>query len=112
MIPHAIDQVTLAFPADVEHLMPTDPEYEEYRKDWSHRDTWGFKLFSDWFYKGLAKLEMKPRDGIVEADALRHISAIMRSFQPQHEDKTAACAYLFEHWFESATWEVKAKISS
>lgn len=103
--PQPIDDVDFAYPASVKHLMPSGQEYETYRQNWFHGTTWGFKLFNEWFYSGVKGLAMIPKEGINPELATRHIIAIMRSFEPQHEDKTAACAYLLEHWFESATWE-------
>jgi hypothetical protein len=66
MKPQSIDDVTLAFPARVKHLMPSDdaPGYAPYREDWHNGSSWGFKLFNDWFYQGLSKLEMKPKHGV------------------------------------------------
>lgn len=106
MKPIEVDDATLAFPAHVGHLMPPDdePGYKDYRDNWHSGDSWGFKLFEDWFYVGLSKLALFPKPGVDKDNAIRHIRAIMRSFEPQHEDKTAACAFLFEHWFESAEW--------
>jgi len=111
MKPTPIDDALLAFPARVEHLMPlNEPDYKkEYREGYSSRDTWGFKLFGDWFYSGLETLELKPKEGIDQQTALRHIRTVMGSFQPSHEDKTASCAWMFEHWFESAEWKAKER---
>lgn len=101
MIPvQEIDVVDYAFPAQVRHLMPP--------YDASRRETWGNRLFSDWFFFGLASLQLVPKDGVDAAKALRHISAIMRSYEPKHEHKEQACAVLFEEWFEAppvSTWE-------
>lgn len=110
MKPAEVDDATLAFPAKVAHLIPfNEPGFGDYRENWHNSDSWGFKLFEDWFYTGLTKLELFPKPDIDKDKALRHIRAIMRSFQPQHEDKTAACAFLFEHWFERAEWTRKEK---
>jgi len=109
MKPQIIDEITLAFPAKVKHLIPTikeHPEYKKYIDNWNGH-TWGFKLFDDWFYFGIKDLKLIPKEGINPEEAIRHIRTIMRSFEPQHEDKTASCAFLFELWFESATWETQ-----
>jgi len=99
-----IDDATLAFPATVLHLMPKMEDIPEVR----NRSKWN-ELFADWFYCGLEKLELKPKEGVDKDKALRHIGAIMGSFQPKHEDKEAAVVFLFAEWFEEATWTNKAK---
>lgn len=112
MNPTIVDKVDLAYPANVKHLMPTvgnEPAYKGYRENWHHRTTWGFKLFNDLFYNGVEGLALMPKDGVNPEHAMNHILCILRSFQPSHEDKTAACAFLLEHWFESATWTARKK---
>lgn len=104
-----VDKVDLAFGGKMADLMPPKEEYAEYRKQWHYGDSWGFKLFNDMFYRGLTKLELKPKEGIDSKAAFAHIRVIMISWEPSHEDKTAAVAYLFEHWFESGEWEAKKK---
>ena len=104
-----ITPVELAFGGNLERLMPPINEYQEYRKNWFYGKSWGFKLFNDLFHLGLTKLEFVPKEGIDANAAFTHIRALMASWESKHEDKTAACAYLFEHWFESATWETKKK---
>lgn len=110
-LPQQIDKAQQAFPARVSHLMPTnEPDYQsDYRKGYHSRDTWGFKLFNDWFYSGLTKLELIPKEGVDKNAAVVHIRTVMGSFEPSHEDKTASVAWMLEHWFESATWEKKER---
>jgi hypothetical protein len=103
--PTEIDAVTAAFPGSVRHLMPDYRELDEkYRR---HYGTWANKLFSDWFFCGITSLDgLVPKEGIDKAKALRHIRAVMGSFEPKHEHKEAACAFLFDKWFESTSkWE-------
>lgn len=108
LIPQEIDDTTLAFPGDVKKLMPllTDEIDREFGMNGSTK--WN-KLFTDLFFRGVKNLKLTPKKGIDEKKAWRHIQAIMRSFQPKHEHKTAACAYLMSIWFEDATWEVIEK---
>ena len=56
-------------------------------------------LANKWFYNRLESNEIMVRDGIDEAQALRHLSYIMRSFEPKYEHKIAAVAYLLSQWF-------------
>jgi len=104
MKPKPIDDITAAFPVDVYHLMPPEKEIPE--KYWRIvDDSWPGKLFTALFFNGLVNLKLIPREGVDAQAAFRHIRAIMGSFQPKHEYKEAACRYLFDHWFVSATWE-------
>jgi hypothetical protein len=102
-----ISDVTLAFPADVLRLMPPYEEIPEEFKQFPG-GKWN-KLFSDWFYCGLTRLDLQPREGVDENKALRHIKAVMASFQPSHEHKEAAVAFLFNEWFSDGEWEKRSK---
>lgn len=58
-----------------------------------------------WFFCGrtaedIARLVAKP--GVDRLKAIRAIGAIMRSFEPKHEHKIAACGYLLSQWFDLA----------
>jgi len=103
MKPLKVSDAALAFPAQVRHLMPPmgeiPPEY------WEGSCGWPSQLFNEWFFVGLKSLKLVPREGIDADAALRHIRAIMRSFEPKHEHKEAAVCYLFNQWFSEATWE-------
>lgn len=57
------------------------------------------RLVSDWFFEGLKGADFIAKPGVDERVALRHLGTIMRSFQPAHEHKTAAVAWLLEQWF-------------
>lgn len=53
------------------------------------------------FYRGLSnKTEFHGKEGIDGKAALLHVREILQSFEPQHEHKTAACAYLMSLWFD------------
>jgi hypothetical protein len=98
--PADIDDVSFAFAASVGHLMPRVPPCYAEQQKWQ-------QFQSDWFYRGLKSTAgLKPKDGIDKAKALRHLATIQRSYEPKHEDKEAAVAYLASLWFESdSTWE-------
>ena len=99
-----VDDVMLAFPANVLHMMP---DYEVARAA-DIPDVWK-TLVSDWFYSKIEIKEMKPKEGVDPRKAMRHISAIMRSFEPKHEHKEAAVAYLLNEWFDSVEYERKER---
>lgn len=64
------------------------------------------RFMSDWFYRGLNNLSVTPKDGIDPVKAMRHLKAIMGSWEPKHEHKEAAVAYLASLWFEDVAYEV------
>ena len=102
-----ISDVDAAFPTDVSRLMPP---YAAIPREFRHGTTnkWN-RLFNDMFFSGLTKLELKPKQGIDKDRAWRHIRTICGSWDPKHEHKEAAVAYLLSQWFEDATWETKKK---
>ena len=92
-----VSDVDLVFPASVKHLMP---KMEDIPKEFQRHETPWNKLVGQWFFLGLSKLELVPRPGVDTKKAMRHITAIMGSFEPRYEHKEVACAYLLSQWFE------------
>ena len=86
--PQEITDVLLAFPGRVQHLMHSG-QVDPYWRDWQSR----------WFFEGLKEYPA-PKPGIDLRKAMRHLTAIQRSFEPKHEDKQASVAYLAGLWFE------------
>jgi hypothetical protein len=101
-MPQEISDVEVAFPAHAKRLMPP---YESIPESYKMGDGWGAKLFRDMFYFGLKTVSFVPKEGIDSKTAFRNIRAVCGSFEPKHEHKEAAVAYMFELWFESAKWE-------
>lgn len=107
--PQPINDVTLAFPARVmDTLMPKYVDIPDEFKDFNNRDHKWLRFQSDWFFYGLKNLEITPKEGIDKDIALRHLAAIQGSFEPKHEHKESAVAYLASLWFEDVKYE-KAK---
>jgi len=103
MIPQEIDDVTLAFPTGVSHLMPNKEDIpDDFRV--RGRSKW-CQVTSDWFFYGLDNAKWTPKEGIDEGKALRHIRTILGSWEPKHEDKEAAVAYLLSLWFEDVIYK-------
>lgn len=101
MTPQKIDDVDVAFPAKVSHLMP---KFEEIPANYPNKSKW-LQFQSDWFYTGIKGKDLKVKEGIDKRDAIRHLQAIQGSFEPKHEHKEAAVAYLASLWFtEDSTW--------
>lgn len=104
MKPEALSALDVAFPASVLRLMP---KYDEIPREFKNGSTKWSRLVSDWFFRGVRIIDAKPKEGIDRTAALRHVSAIMGSFEPQHEHKEASAAYLLSEWFDDLTWEVR-----
>ena len=95
--PFPVTDLDVAFPAVVSYLMP---RYEDVPDE--------FKCFlggywNRWqrerFYNGLQILP-KAKPGIDLSVAIRHLASIQGSFEPKHEHKESAVAYLASLWLE------------
>ena len=95
--PIEVDQVTLAFPANVGKFLPARDDIPE--EFWQHGNPWA-KLVSTWFFSGLPRLPMF-KEGVDASMAVRHLATCMGSFEPKHEHKTAGVASLMSLWCES-----------
>lgn len=98
---HEFSDIDVAFPASVTKYMPP---YADIPKEYKHGDTKWNKLFNSWFFVGLKSLDLTAKEGIDKNKALRHIRCVMGSWEPQHEHKEAAVAYLLDQWFSDAKW--------
>jgi len=100
--PYAVQEVSdveIAFPAHVARLMP------EYGSVSSER-TW-LDFQADWFFSGLDAAKFFPKEGIDPEKALRHLKAIQGSFEPKHEHKEEAVAFLAGLWFDAVITKTK-----
>jgi hypothetical protein len=103
--PTPVDKLTLAFPANVSHLMPQMSEIPAQFRDPNSRTKW-ITFQRDWFYGGISTSKLVPKKDIDLQAVLRHLSVIQGSYEPKHEHKEAAVAYLASLWLdESSTWE-------
>ena len=94
--PHPVSDIAVAFPAKVVGtLLPLRSEIpDEFR---SLQSPW-CQIVSRMFFMG-GKFP-KTKHGIDEQMARRHITAVLRSFEPKHEHKEGGAAYLMSLWFE------------
>ena len=93
----------LAYPSDVKSLIP--PASTIPAEFWRPSGTWDDALFNGLFFGGCANVRFYPARGIDAELAYRHVTAIMRSWEPKHEHKQAACRYLFTQWFDKVEWD-------
>ncbi len=84
-------------PKNLSDFLPSMDSIPEEFHSWNN--PW-HDLVSKWFFEGL-KDKPHAKDGIDQRKALAHIKAILGSFEPKHEHKTAGCAYLMSLWFEA-----------
>jgi len=87
---------------NIDHLPKSDDIPDEY---WRHHGNAYVAYVSEWFYRGRTQSDidrLKARDGIDRNAALAAIKAVLSSFEPKHEHKTAGAAFLLHEWFELA----------
>lgn len=101
--PIPVDDVTLAFPAHVVGILM--PEYLECQEGLERLDPKEMSKWLDfqrsWFMRGLpAEVEFYCKEGVDGETAFRQLQAIQGSFQPKHQHKEAAVAYLCSLWFD------------
>ena len=98
--PHEVDDVTIAFPANLGDLLPPYDEIPEEFRDMNARGPYQ-KFQAKWFYEGIKDSEIpEARPDIDRKNALRHLMAIQGSFDPRHEHKVAAVSWLASKWLE------------
>lgn len=96
IMPIEVSDIDLAFPAHALKLMPPMAKIPEA----FHRgNTVWNKLANDWFFKGLEEPSFHMAPGVDGNQAHRHLSVILGSYEPKHEHKEAAIAYLASLWF-------------
>lgn len=87
-----------AFPGDVTQLMP---KWEEIPVQFrAYKGNEWVKFVTSWFFAGWpTDRVLYTREDVDPNEALVHLSTIMRSFQPKHEHKEAAVAWLMSRWY-------------
>lgn len=95
--PTNVDQVDYAFGGRMKDLLPTLAEIpDEYPN--SEKYT---QFQRTWFYSGIPKDKMPTaKPGIDFKAAMRHLGTIQGSFEPKHEHKEAAVAWLASRWLD------------
>lgn len=105
LTPQEVNGLDLAFgAADVMKLMPKygdiPQEFKTYGNKW-------VKVVDDWFFGGIKITKAVPKPGIEHPKAIRHIMAILMSWDPSSEHKTASCAYLLSLWYTEFEYTVR-----
>jgi len=97
-VKQGLTKIDIAFPTGVLECMPELSSIGAYDKKRDYE-----RVISDWFYVGLKSLDVVPREGVNQGAAIAHIKWVMGSFEPKHEHKIAACAWLLNEWFSEVT---------
>jgi hypothetical protein len=94
--PHEVDDLTMAFPVNVcgTLLPPMALLPEEFQRERSPWCSFAQRIFFGGGAFPNAKL------GIDRRNAVRHLRAVLGSFEPSHEHKIAGAGYLFSQWCE------------
>jgi hypothetical protein len=106
--PTPISTLQMAFPANLGALLPPTKVIPEDFRDMNNHDKW-HKFQDEWFFFGLKELNVVPKPGIDPGTAIRHLQAVQSSFEPSHEHKRAAVAWLASLWFEEIQYELVKK---
>jgi len=97
--PTNVNNAEMAFGVKAMDLMPAYPDIPN---EFKSQDNPFVKWQQKWFFSGLERKDIpKSKKGIDQNQAIRHLAAIQRSFEPQHEHKEAGVAYLASLWFET-----------
>lgn len=87
----------LAFgPTNVRDFMPLLSETKDYPRKAECEE-----MAQRVFFEGADSSSWVAREGVDKGAALAHFAAVLRSFEPKHEHKIAACGYMLSQWFES-----------
>lgn len=97
--PTKLEDVDVAFPTTVSHLMP---KYDDIPKEFKDHNNPFAALQAEWFFKGMKASKLIAKEYIDRNMAMRHLQSIQGSFEPKHEHKSAGVAYLMSLWFDLA----------
>lgn len=98
--------VDVAF-GNIKHM----PKYETLPDDFKRGHNEYCDAVSAWFFSGakgtpdgliIDGVRFTAKAGVDRDKALRAIKAVLGSFEPKHEHKEAACAFMLSEWFEKA----------
>ena len=101
-----VDGRSMAFSGDMKKLLPAWDDIPTDFKDWNNK--WS-RIIAQWFFRGLDGATFMPKKGVDQKKALAHIQAILQSWEPKHEHKTAGCAYLLSEWFDDVKLPKESK---
>lgn len=102
-----LDNLDVAF-GNVKHMPKWEVVPERFKR---HGGTIHNQFISKWFFSGVSQAEISEwtaKPGIDRMKALAAIRAVLTSFEPKHEHKEAACAYMLSEWFDPPAQKKRA----
>lgn len=90
---------------DIKHM----PKYETVPDEFKKGRGVFCDAISEWFFNGaqsatdgikIGGITFKAKPGVPAGKALAAIKAVLSSFEPKHEHKEAACAFMLSEWFD------------
>lgn len=99
---------------NVKHMPRYDKIPEEFKR---YNGNAYVTAVSKWFFKGakvspqgllVDGVKFTPKEGVDQTKALAAIRAVLGSFEPSHEHKEAACAFMLAEWFSKSDQKEKA----
>lgn len=109
-----INRLDMAF-GNIKHMPKYDTLPDEFKR--FHGNPFS-EAVSSWFFSGakaypngieIDGVKFVAKDGVPAGNALAAIRAILGSFEPKHEHKQAACAYLLHEWFDIEKTKTRAQ---
>lgn len=103
--PHEVSDLANVFGGDMSSLLPDWGDIPQpFRSHYGDEESrpW-IEWQGDWFFKGVSKDSVKARKDIELDAAFRHLGTIQGSWEPKHEHKAAAVAWLASRWFAAVT---------
>jgi len=100
--------VDMVFPAKLAGFIPSMDEIPAEFKGFNLNNKW-LRTQADWFFNGITIVNIVPKPDVDVQKAMRHLAVIQRSFEPSHEHKEAAVAFLMSEWFEEFEYTVNKR---
>jgi hypothetical protein len=101
-----LNGVDVAF-GNIKHM----PKYEAIPEDFRRGNNDYCRAVSTWFFSGakgtpdgliVGHMKFTAKPGVDRNKALAAIKAVLGSFEPKHEHKEAACAFMLSEWFDKS----------
>jgi hypothetical protein len=103
--PMEFSALDIVFPTKTGHVMPAYGDIpEDFRNERGDARKW-VRFQRQWFFRGVNLKCLTPKNGVDFSKAVNHLQYIQGSWEPKHEHKQAAVAYLASLWFDDVNLE-------
>ena len=96
-VPQDLNGIDMNF-GNIKHM----PKYQDVPDEFKNSNNPYCCFVRNWFFRGGTPEQfsrLREKEGVDRKKALVAIRSILCSFEPKHEHKEAACAYLLAEWF-------------